>query len=76
MFKIDASDIFQLYMIIFCIITIFTYMVYTYKRKSYGIRFSNSSFTLVKAIIYTRKLWVMDYKSFEKYGIWRFCTLN
>lgn len=70
--KIDVVSIIQLSIFVLFLMTILTYAV-----SSYRSRFNSLSKGMIDNIYllkmdYTKKLNIVEYVAFEKYGVWRY----
>ncbi|NMM64621.1 hypothetical protein HBE96_18605 [Clostridium sp. P21] len=71
------SSVFNLVQIVFlfiCISSMFSYIVYSYKKYTKHVYIDICTAINTKAVKYIEKLHIEDYISFEKYDIWRFCV--
>ncbi len=70
--KFDILNFVQMILMFLCIVSIFSYTIYSYKKYKLSINLNNID--VIKFVCYTKKLWVEDYEAYEKYGVWRFCV--
>jgi len=73
--KVDLFSLMHILFIVISFAAMFSYIVYSYRKLRNSFSKSNLSYIRIKILNYTRKLFVKDYQAYEKYDIWRFCTL-
>lgn len=73
--KIDIFSLMHIFFIAVTFAVMFSYIVYSYKKLRSSFSESNLSYIRIKVLNYIRKLFIEDYEVYEKYDIWRFCTL-
>lgn len=72
--RLNAFNLIQIVFLFICISTIFSYIVYSYKKYTKHIYIDICAAINRKAFRYIEKLHIEDYLAFEKYHIWRFCV--
>ncbi|AKN32195.1 hypothetical protein Ccar_15540 [Clostridium carboxidivorans P7] len=72
--RLNVLNLIQIVFLFICISSIFSYIIYSYKKYTKHIYIDICSALNTKAVKYIEKLHIEDYSAFEKYNIWRFCV--
>lgn len=72
--RLDLFDLIQILFLFVCISSIFSYILYSYKKYKKQINLDICTTINTKTVKYLQNIHIEDYLSFEKYHIWRFCV--